>query len=204
MSWSGLPETAMMSANLPFSIEPTSALPAVVQHPRRRQIRRLQRLRRRHSPFDVDGELIGLLAVRNARRRRAAAEHDRHTGAERLPERLLHQPHARVPPVRRMHVLRLRARSDRRAWRRAAALFAAITHAGVVELEQMIGRIDAGVEAACHALAAVGVARDLQAEPVRFVDDGLDFLEGERRELTSFASGPTCASARRNPGSCRS
>ena len=55
----------MMSANLPFSMLPMLLLPVVVQHLRGRQIGGLQRLRRRHAPFHVVGELIGLLAVRD-------------------------------------------------------------------------------------------------------------------------------------------
>ena len=50
----------------------------------------------------------------------------------------------------------------------------------LIEFEQVIGCVDAGVDAAGHAFAAVSVARDLKAEPVRFVDDCLNLLERQR------------------------
>ena len=42
------------------------------------------------------------------------------------------------------------------------------------------GCVHARIDAALHAFPAIGVAGNFQAEPVRLIDDGLHFLEGER------------------------
>ena len=43
----------------------------------------------------------------------------------------------------------------------------------------MLDRVDAGEDRIVDALVAMGVRRDLEAEHVRFVGDGLHFLERE-------------------------
>ena len=177
-SASGLPETAMMSANLPFSMRADLVLPIVVEHAGGRQIGRLQCLRRGHAPFDVIGELVGLLAVRDCGRGGAAAEHDRDAGRDRPPERLLHAASG-ANCGRRCRLQIAGFERDQVVERRHVGKLLLQQHldARLVEFEQMIGRIDAGIDATVHALAAIGVAGDLEAEPVRLVDDRLDLLE---------------------------
>ncbi len=162
--------------------------PVVVQHRRGVQIRGLQRLRGRHAPLHVVLELIGADAVRNDVRCGAAAEHDRHASAERALERSFRERDARGLAAGLAILVLLVQEIVERA-DEGQLLLEQQLHAGIIELEQMRRRIDARVQAAAHALAAIRVAGDLQAEPVRLVGDGVDFLGRERRRRDEAAVG---------------
>ena len=51
----------------------------------------------------------------------------------------------------------------------------------LIELQQMHRQVHARLDARAHAFAAVRVAGDFQPHAMRFVHDGLDFFEGQRR-----------------------
>jgi len=110
-------------------------------------------LSRAHAPFDEIGELVALFAVRDRQRGGAAAERHRHAGGERATEGLLHQFHARVAATRGLHVGLLERNQIIEGRNEDLLLLQDDLDRRLVELEQMIGRVDAGIEAAEHALS---------------------------------------------------
>ena len=169
--------------------------PAVVEDAGRGQKRRLQRLRRRHAPFHEVRELIGLLAVRIPLGDGAAAERRRDARREQLPERHLAHGEARDLAAGELAIGLVEADQvvDGHHHRELLLLDGLQQRVIFVELEQVHRQVDARVDARAHAFAAVRVARDLQSHAMRFVDDGLDFFEGERRDGDERAVGPELA-----------
>jgi hypothetical protein len=182
ISASGSPATAMMSANLPFSIVPTSA-----DHPMRSAatVVAADRLHRRHAPFDEVGELILLRAVR--KRTGAAAERQHDAGRQRLLEALLHEhPAAVAEPLHLLLVLH--AQVEHRD-RQGQFLVKQHLQRGIVQIESVRRHVYARANAVVEAFAAVRMAGDLQSLAVGFVDDRLSFFEREGRSDKDRAVG---------------
>ena len=101
--------------------------------------------------------------MRNGRRSRAAAKHNRHAGGQSFFKSLFREPKAAVPAASRPQIFLFQGDQIVKRYNERKLFLQQDFYARIIKFEQMVGGVDAGGQAAIHPFASIGVTRHLQS-----------------------------------------